>query len=304
MFDPNRSQGFWLAEGVALYMESLAFNEIGNARLMDVGGWDSPRLQASRFRMLYEGMWFPWQEFSRADGVRFRDPRDLAPRYSQAAGIAHYLFESPEVNRQDVIEQLDALYHRSEPPVERTETDEAFVRAYVAFLQNPSIDSATYQPFANRKELILPRCKFSPQELTEVLATHAEWDAIDLAHTDCDDRLIQGLATGFAVKRLNVESTQITDASLASFGAIRPLRELDVSQCAVTSQGLDALKNHPALNILWIVGTEVDDAAIETLASLKALHTLHAKGCKITQAGWSALLRKSPRLKKNSTPPS
>ncbi len=81
------------------------------------------------------------------------------------------------------------------------------------------------------------------------------------------------------------------------------LQELDVSNCAIGSGAIDALKGHPQLQTLWIAGTSVDDNAINVLREIPKLTTVHASGCRISASGWSQLMQAVPRLKKSSTGP-
>lgn len=303
-FDTDETAGFWLAEGIALYMESMSFRDLGPVTLLDVGGWDSPRLQASRFRMLYEGIWFPWSEFSRANGVRFRDPRDLGARYSQASGLTHYFLEGKSANPPSLMKQIDALYSGGQTQLyERSFSDDQLLEDYIQFAKHPVIDSGNYLSFTNRDELVLPRCNVDFGQFGKVLESRTNWKAIDLAFTSCDDTFIASVADDIEIQRLNLESTLITDGAMPRLASIGKLQELDLSQCPITSSGISSLRRNSTLKVLWLVQTQVDDDALEVLASISNLTVLHARGCRISNEAWEQLLVRNPKLKKGSTPP-
>ncbi len=301
-FNSDTTAGFWGVEGIALYIESMSSRDLGGARLIDVGGWDAPRLQSARFKILRDRVWFPWEEFGRVDGTRFRDPRDLSPRYSQASGLSHYWMEKGETERQAFLDHLNMLYASSSPlPLERE--DEELLKDYVRFLgAAPSIDSE-YVPFSNRNELMLSRTPIDPGRLQRILTSKARWESIDLSFTGFSDGDWPVDAPKFEVERLNVESTGVTDRFVPKVASMERLQELDLSNCRITSKGLEALRSHPSLKILWLVDTDIDDESLETVASLPRLETVYLTGTNVSRAAWEKLLMRNPRLSRGSTAP-
>jgi Leucine-rich repeat (LRR) protein len=94
-----------------------------------------------------------------------------------------------------------------------------------------------------------------------------------------------------------MESTKITDASMAAIASMESLTELDLSGCKVTDAGLEVLAKHPNLKQLWLTNTNVTDRSIEVLASIPKLERLEASGALSVQ-GFQNLVKKKPRLKK------
>ena len=114
--DTDRGLGFWVVEGVALYMESMSTRACGGGLIADVGGWDSPRLQAGRYRRLHDKYWVPWDEFHAADGKRFRGDADIRAWYSQAAGLAHLWLDGTNAQRQTFVRYIESVYRNQETP--------------------------------------------------------------------------------------------------------------------------------------------------------------------------------------------
>ena len=295
-FDADDDPGAWALEAVALYMESWSEESIGGIRVVDIGGWDAPRFQAGRFRRLRDQYWIPWEEFSMADGKRLRADPDVAAWYSQACGLAHFWLDRDEASRDTFLDYLAEVYkQQGNAAASRLTSDDPLRTAYDQFLLN----SATDRPaMLRRNEIVLTRCPVDSQTLLNWPLSLRKTSWLDLGFTQIDDRMFtQSGPVPWDIVRLNLESTQITDASMAAIASMKNLTELDLSGCKVTDAGLEALANHPSLKQLWLTNSTITDRSIEVLASIPRLERLEASGS-LSAEGYQQLLKKKPRLKR------
>jgi hypothetical protein len=302
-FDSDQTGGFWAAEGIALYMESLSLRDMGASVLIDIGGWDSSRLQAGRFRFLRDQMWFPWDAFGSANGIRFRSMEDIAPRYSQACGLAHYWMENSTASKTQIAKHLDSIYRRGSPIVFEPNDDELIMKSYFDHLRRGPRSGNSYLPFANRNELVLSRCDVDSSWLLDSLASKRHWDSIDVSFSKVDDEAWVKQGVDWDIVRLNVESSKVTDSSIESFSKMPRLQELDLSNCSVTDKGVASLRDHKTLRTLWLAGTSITDQSIAVLATLPRLEAIHVPSTNVSSDGWQQLLQAIPRLRSKSTGP-
>jgi Leucine-rich repeat (LRR) protein len=128
-----------------------------------------------------------------------------------------------------------------------------------------------------------------------------EW--LDLGFTQVTDRLFLEVdQPTWDVKRLSLELTNISDASMSSIAAMDNLTELDLTECKVTDRGIAELAKHRSLRKLWVGGTQVSDASIEVLSSIPKLESLIYEGSAITPQGFVQLARKNPLLRRKPRP--
>ena len=76
---------FWMVEGVALYMESLADHD----GYFTVGGVDADRLQYARYRCLNEDYYIPLEKLVGYGREQLQKDANLPKLYSQCAGLTH-----------------------------------------------------------------------------------------------------------------------------------------------------------------------------------------------------------------------
>jgi hypothetical protein len=231
-----------------------------------------------------------------ADGKRLRADPDVAAWYSQACGLAHFWLDRDEASRDTFLDYLAEVYKRQgHAAADRLTIDGPLRTAYDQFLLN----SATDRPaMLRRNEIVLTRCPVDSQSLLNWPLSLRKTSWLDLGFTQIDDRMFtQSDPVPWDVVRLNLESTQITDASMAAIASIKNLTELDLSGCKVTDAGLGALANHPSLKQLWLTNSTVTDRSIEVLASIPRLERLEASGS-LSSEGYQQLLKKKPRIKR------
>ncbi len=307
--DTDRGSGFWVVEGVALYMESMSTRACGGSWIADVGGWDSPRLQAGRYRRLHDKYWVPWEYFHTADGRGFRSEEDIRAWYSQAAGLAHLWLDGSVERRQSFEQYVESVYANKEDPklLGEWNDDKSLRDALDRFLIHGPSTAGGRPYFANRREAVLSRSRITAQQLLDWPVEYRTTPRLDLSFTQVDDGLFvagdRGVGTNWNVQRLNLESTKVTDACMMAIADNKNLSELDLSNCSITDVGLAALTDHKSLKSLWLNQCDVTDASIGVLLSISQLEAVHLSKSKVSPRGWDRLLVGKPRLKSKSTGP-
>ncbi|XZE21474.1 hypothetical protein SH449x_001376 [Pirellulaceae bacterium SH449] len=302
-FDPDSTPGFWAAEGIALYMESLSIRELGPAILVDVGGWDAPRLQPARFHFLRNETWLTADSFGRMAGVTFRKPTDLALRYSHACGLVHRWMDSSRESRTQLIQFLKHLYFQDSNAILMPWDDEALPEAYAEYMQNIPASSLFYLPHGNRSDLVLSRCRVDSEWLIRLLGNKTAWNWIDVSFTQVDDAAFSAGGGPWDIARLSVENTKVTDASLTAFQQMARLTELDLTNCKITDIGVQQLAGNRSIRTLWLTGTQVTDDMLKVLEGMSRLESVHLDRTQISAEAWQQFLKKRPRLKATSTGP-
>ncbi len=302
---------YWIVEGLALYMESIQIEKAAGFDIATLGGWDAARLQPARYRRLHDETWIPWEEFRRANSERFRTGNEIKSWYSQAAGLTHFWMDRSSDHRQAFINYALSVY-RGTPDTARlveTQQDENLRRAYDEFLMLTPEKLLKNPTPSDPKEIVLSRCPVTSKELLAWPESRRKLDWLDLSFSRVDNRLFleppdSDSRKFWDVRRLNVESTQVSDASLPAIATMPRLEELDLSRCGVTDVGLEALLGHKTLKTLWLTGNAaVTDKSLAILASLPRLELTDLSGTSITEDGWKKLLAKSPRLRRKKTSP-
>lgn len=303
-FDSDNDPGFWVIEGVALYMESMSSRSIGGAKLIDVGGWDSPRLQAGRYRRLHDEFWIPTDEFFQASGEKFRNTQELPAWYSQACGLTHSWLDAPAESRESFFSYLRGVYRGegSASAASLGDSDDSIRLRYDRYLLESCKDGMVNERgrpyFSKREEAILSHCEVSTEDLLAWDFRYRKSPWLDLTGTPIDDRLfLDAKESPWEIARLGLESTKISDASMPWIAEMKSLSELDLTNCNITDEGLKSLQGHPTLRSLWLAGTKLTDDSLKILASLPRLERASVESTSVSTEGWRQLLLKKPGLK-------
>jgi len=309
LLDTNRGKGFWVVEGVALYMESMSTRACGGSLIADIGGWDAPRLQAGRYRRLHDKYWVPWDEFHSADGRQFRGEADIRAWYSQATGLAHLWLDGTMEQRKAFLNYVESVYANNENPALLGEwnDDQKLRDTFDQYLILGPSKMSSRPFFSNRREAVLSRSRVASKTLLDWPVEFRTTPWVDLSYSQIDDELFmiggKTVVPIWNIQRLNLESTKITDISMPAIAESKNLSELDLSNCKISDAGVTALKDHKTLKTLWLSKCDVSDAAIDVLISIPQLEAVHLSKTKISSTGWSRLLAAKPRLKSKSTGP-
>lgn len=302
-FDPDSSPGFWVAEGIAIYMESLSIRELGPSVLIDVGGWDAPRLQSARFHFLRNETWLSIDSFGKLSGVGFRKPGDISLRYSFAGGLVHRWMDSGETTREQIIRHLRYLYFQDVDSYLEPWGDTDLPRVYAEYMQSGPRGETDYLPYINRADLVLSRCELDSDRVSQLFARRSKWNWVDLSFNKVDDTAILNDRYQLDIVRLSLENTQVTDRCLEAVLKMPRLEELDLSNCAITDEGLAAIKGNRSIRTLWLSGTKITNASIGVLEGCPRLEAIHVDRTAVTAEAWERFLKTKPRLRPASTGP-
>lgn len=109
--DVGSQANFWLVEGIACYFESLGLSQASDGSLFKIGMPGDGRMPAARYRLLNDNFYVPLAELSTLgrDGLQRRS--DIAPLYSQSAGLATFLMHAEEHRyREPLVSAIRDLY--------------------------------------------------------------------------------------------------------------------------------------------------------------------------------------------------
>lgn len=110
----GRKANFWIIEGIACYMESLA----SQAGFDTLGGVEADRYQDARFRRINDDFYVPLAELVTLGMEQLQhDPR-IARLYSQSAGLTHFLMHYDDGRYRDaLVAYLSTIYSGRDSPL-------------------------------------------------------------------------------------------------------------------------------------------------------------------------------------------
>jgi len=106
-----RDSNFWLIEGLACYFESF---DVKDGKI-SIGRPDYVRFHAAQHRLLVDGFFIPLRDLSRMGKDEFQQHPNIAPLYSQASGVAHFLMHYDDGRYQDDLVELLSAVYRPDP---------------------------------------------------------------------------------------------------------------------------------------------------------------------------------------------
>jgi hypothetical protein len=105
--DVGRRDNFWIVEGIACYMESLAEKQ----NYYTLGGMDAGRMPAARHRLLEDTFYVPLAELVTIGLSDLQHDTRIAKLYSQSAGLADFLMHAETGRyREALVRYLSAIY--------------------------------------------------------------------------------------------------------------------------------------------------------------------------------------------------
>jgi len=284
---PGERSGFWLAEGIACYMESTVIVE----GLATVGGWEASRLQFARHRVLAGGEAASLAQLRTLGRVQFQRHQDLASLYALAAADCHRMIDrAGGAGLDDVIGQLAKLYQirftpSGLPGGNATAAEPIDLVEYLT-LDDDSLTPVTRHDLTN---LCLTRCRLTPTTLARIAPQHSlQWlDLTALAVTAVD--LTRLCPQADHLKQLSLEATAIDDAIATWISGAAALEELDLSWTKAGDTVLSALPHAAPIETLWLTGSNVSDASIDVIGNFKSLRRLDVQRTAVTEAGRARL---------------
>lgn len=300
--EPGNKGNFWMVEGLAMYMESLARHQTAAGSFWTLGGWESDRLQFARYRGLSNDFLLPLEKLSAMNRADLQASEDIRKIYGQAAGFAHYLMDAQDgLYREATVNVFHSLYAGRDTSgalekllgASAAELD----RDYLEYLQVTDADLAQLPTPERIRNLSLGRTKVTDEGLAHVAACkNLEW--LDLSRTKTTDTGLAAIKDCTSLTQLFLEGTGISDESLKLIGKVSSLEELDLSAVSITDDGLAHLSSLKKLKILHLTNSPISDAGLAHLKSLSSLESLETSGTKVTPAGREKLRSALPKLKK------
>ena len=286
---PGMDSGFWLVEGIAGYFESMVIQR----DRVSLGGWDSPRLQFARYRMLAGADRMPLDELF-AEGQRQAQRRkDLARWYAHSIARTHqFLDGSHPGHRRWVYSQLSELYAlRVDVPGGEAPTDND--RELVGFLR---VDDALVKASPPRRDLVelcLTGCEVTDSGLNSMGALdELRW--LDLSRLPIGNESVGQLCPHpTSLDRLSLEATRVDDGLRNWLSRANGLTELDLSwtRCGDATAGVFGQE----LDTLWLTGSAISDQAIPDLLKLSSVEAIDVQRTKVTPQGLTKMKRAKPQ---------
>ncbi|KAA5545551.1 hypothetical protein FYK55_07895 [Roseiconus nitratireducens] len=293
---PGEASGFWLIEGIAGYFESMQVAD-GVASL---GGWDSPRLQYARYRILSGNDLMAFSELSSAGRAEVQSRSDLARWYAHAIAQTHHLFDGPDLgSRRWIYEQLAELYQidLDVPGIRRPTEPEQSLRRFLAVDDRTLIDHPARREI---KELCLAGCNLSPTAI-DTIAPSSELRWLDLSRIPVDSRSVARLCPSpDHLEQLSLEATAVDNALATWLEQADNLTELDLSWTACGDPVVDAIDDCQRLNTLWMTGSGLTDRCLPTLLMMRAIESIDLQRTSITADGLATARRRRPDWNLNS----
>jgi hypothetical protein len=145
--DVARAANFWIVEGIACYMESLA----DHGDYVTLGGADAGRMPAARHRLLTDKFYVPLAELVEIGRDSLQSDARMPSIYSQSAGLADFFMHYGQGRYREALDRyLVAIYTGKATP--RTLSGLARVdyptldRQYAEFMGGANADSRTDAP--------------------------------------------------------------------------------------------------------------------------------------------------------------
>jgi hypothetical protein len=299
--EPGSKGNFWMAEGLALYMESLVRHQTRGGSYWTLGGWESDRLQFARYRGLSHDFLLPLDKLAAMNRADLQASPDIRKIYSHAAGFSHFLMDAQGgLYREPTLTVFRAIYDGRDTAgtlekllgTSSAELD----RDYLAYLQVTDADLAQLASPERIRNLSLGRTKITDMGLTH-LAACKNLDWLDLSGTKITDTGLAVINDCSSLTQLFLEGTKISDESLKLIGKLSKLEELDLSAVPISDEGLAHLASLRKLKILHLTNSPISDAGLARLKSLSSLESLETSGTKVTASGLTSLRSALPKLK-------
>lgn len=290
---PGEQRDFWLVEGIAGYFESMVVQADGSVTL---GGWDSPRLQYARYRVLAGGDAMPLEELRRDGRLSAQSRTDLPRWYAHAIARTHQMLDGDDrSDRVWMYRKLAELYGVPMPDGYAPGSTNLSA-SLVDFLNISDAHVAANPPTRQLKELCLARCGLTSDGLA-LLSTCAQLRWLDLSGLPINATdLVRLVPNPHLLERLNLEATKVGEDLVGWIKDAPLLTEMDLSWTGCGDPVVTSLRGNRQLSTLWLTGSAVTDASIETLSQIKSLKNIDVQRTKISPEGLAQLSSRRPDL--------
>lgn len=315
---PGEESNTWLAEGIAIYFESLksiqppakpdwlASDEKTPAAsvgsVWSVGGFEAARLQDARIRWTREGYFVPFAQLTTRGRRVFQTDPNIARTYSQSGAMCHFLLDGGNANHEAAIWELLVLLYskrdRADSLEALTETDsEELATQYKKWLSFDSSQAPWFDLARANRKLALGYSDLDSKALLQLDAP--ELYQLQLSASKIDDEIASWLTEQKNLQQLFLDKNEISDnVAIAAIKSNPKLQDLDLAGTGVTDETIEALRGHVNLNQLWLTSTGITDQAVDTLLSIPNLETLDVRGCTLSADALNRLAEKIKDLQK------
>jgi hypothetical protein len=295
---PGEQQNFWAIEGVALYMESLQFQE-GYCTL---GGFEANRLQYARYDKYINQAYLPLGKLLRLGQTELQEHPKIRPLYRQSAGLAHFLMTGDQGRyRTAFIDYLREIYRGSDQEATlSSRTGKTLVEVdqqYHEFLMVRDQDLLALNKKLPLRKLVLGHTQVTNKGFLQ-LGKQPLITWLDLTATRIDEEGMVELKDWVSLERISLEGTRITDQLVSRLARLPNLSELDLSGTPITDESLKQLGQLTRLRVLWLTGTRVTDAGLPYLEKLQRLEVLNLDQTQVSDTARQRLQEKLPKLKR------
>ena len=300
---PGEQRDFWLVEGIAGYFESM----IIDGGVASVGGWDAPRMQFSRYRVLANGDTMSLGELRR-DGRHAAQGRpDLARWYAHSILRTHWLMDGQvDAHVQWLFHQLADVYQMDveasgfESLLDSVSEPNETEHSLNDFLIVDDEHLLSNSPMRKITQLCLTHCKVTGEGIAS-LNPMEEPIWLDLSYCQIDSRAVERLVPDPRnLKQLSLERTEITDELAPWLDRATVLEEVDLSWTRIGDRSVSSLSHSKHLEVLWLTGTNLTDRAMEELVGFPQLTHLDVQRSKVSPEKIQWTKRKFPELLLNS----
>jgi hypothetical protein len=289
-------QNFWIAEGMALYMESMQRCR----QWWTVGGLEADRLQYARFRALREGFYVPLAALAAMDQASLQNDPRIAQIYSQAAGLTHFLMDGANGQYRAALQQyVRQVYQQQDTRDSLTRLTatawDDLDRQYHEYLQVDDQRLLQLDPDIRIGALCLGGTTVSNAGFLGLPRLDAvTW--LDMFATRLSDEGTTALDRATKLEQLNLERTGVSDTTVARLNQAIGLKQLDLSGTQISDAAMPTIGRLSQLESLWLANTQVSDEGLRHLVHLKQLRVLDLSGTRCTAAGRQYLQTALPQL--------
>lgn len=314
---PGESTNTWLAEGIAIYFESLkpvpeqegsipwesVFGANSTTPLpshWSIGGFEARRIQFARIRYFREGFFVSFSDLVQRGRIEFQQDPELRKTYSQIGAMCHFLLHANEGAYSKGMWELLTLLYAGRDRADSLETItgsncEELQSQYQKWLpftpsQNPHWSFAT----ANR-ELALGNGPLNTLQLQNLQAPGLY--LLQLSETEIDDAIQPWLSRQVRMQQLYLDKTALSDKALvAALPQMLILEELDLAGTQITDETLAHLPQNGTLKRIWLTGTQITDQCVEDLLKQPALEMVDLRGTNVSDEAVQRLRQKIKRV--------
>jgi hypothetical protein len=290
---------FWVVEAIALHAESMWIGK----EWATIGGWESPRLQVGRYRMLRDDYWIDWEELRSHSAENWKQQPEIAKAYTQSAGLAHLWLDDPDPAKREAFFSYLTSVYRGKPSLEKMNAlivTKDWREQYRRMLQVDRELLMRLDPEREMEECVLIGCDL-PESGLDFLATQKNLKWLDVSFLPIGDDATSAIGSLSSLERLSLEGTEIANATLQHIRTLENLNELDLSATKTDDVGFQQLAELSKLETLWLSGTAVTDKSLPLIERMSSLRFVQIDESQISSEGWKQLLMKRPELAPNPT---